>query len=269
MSANIYIVPHDFTSVGDEALNYATILGRRKHTAIKLLHIVEDESKIGEAKAKLEQIIAAKTRQEGDPEITCVVSIGTIFEDIGRIAEEEDARLIVMGTHGSKGMQKLFGSYAIKVITSCDVPFMVVQENLQINSIQKIICPIDLSKESLQIINYAADLALMFDAEVHIVGEKQTDARLAQQIKIRIALVKKEYEEKQVKNQINLLSGNKSFHTKVVNYGKEVNADMFALAYHTESLLPQFDRFAQTLITNDLKLPCLILNSEEVSNAYY
>lgn len=269
MSANIYIVPHDFTSVGDEALNYAITLGRRKHTAIKLLHIVDDQKKINAAKSKLEKIISARTLQEGDPEISCKVAVGTIFEDIGRISEEENARLIVMGTHGVKGMQKLFGSYAIKVITSCDVPFMVVQEKVQIKPIQKIICPIDLTKESLQIINYAADLALMHGAEVHIVGEKQTDARLAQQIKIRIALVKKEYEEKNVKNQINLLSGNKSFHTKVVNYGIEVNADMFALAYHTESLLPQFDRFAQTLITNDLKLPCLILNSEEVSNAYY
>ncbi|MGB0934031.1 MAG: universal stress protein [Lishizhenia sp.] len=269
MSANIYIVPHDFTSLGDQALDYAITLGKRKHTAIKLLHIVEHEKKVNEAKSKLEKIISDRTLNAGDPEITCKVSVGTIFEDIGKIAEEEDARLIVMGTHGAKGMQKLFGSYAIKVITSCDVPFMVIQSEAQINAIQKIICPIDLTKESLQIINYAADLALMFDAEVHIVGEKQTDARLAQQIKIRIALVKKEYEEKNVKNQINLLSGNKSFHTKVVNYAKEVNADMFALAYHSESLLPQFDRFAQTLITNNLKLPCLVLNSEEVSNAYY
>lgn len=269
MSSNLYIVPHDFTNVGTKALDYAIILGRRRRTSILLLHIVDDKSKVEAAKKKLGDIIANTALKEGDPELSYQVVIGNIFEDIGKIAEEQSARLIIMGTHGAKGMQKLFGSYAIKVVTSCGVPFMVVQKDVVTNPIKKIICPIDLSKESLQIINYAADLALMFDAHVHIVGEKQTDPRLAQQIKIRIALVKKEYEENNVKNEIHLLSGSKSFHTKVLNYGKEVNADMFALAYHSESLLPQFDRFAQTLITNDLKLPCLILNSEEISNAYY
>lgn len=269
MSANLYIVPHDFTPVGDDALDYALFLGKRKHTQIQLLHIVDDKSKVAAAKAKLEAVVGKHDLSIGDSEITTKVAVGNIFEDIGRIAEEQEARLIIMGTHGAKGMQKLFGSYAMKVVTSTGVPFLVVQDDIDRKPVEKIVVPIDLTKESLQIINYAADLALMFDAEVHVVGEKQTDARLSQQIKIRIALVKKEYEDKNVKNEVHMLQGSKSFHTKIQNYGKEIGADLFAIAYHSESLLPQFDRFAQTLITNDSKKPCLIINSKEVSNLYF
>ncbi|MDX1445802.1 universal stress protein [Lishizhenia sp.] len=269
MSANLYIVPHDLTELGDKTLENTILLGRRRHTAILLLHLVDKESKIAKAKAHLEKVVADSIWKEGDPEINIEVTVGNIFDDIGRISEEKNARLVVMGTHGAKGMQKILGSYAIKVITSTSTPFLVVQDRVIYEPITKIVVPIDLTKESLQIINYAADLAFMFDAEVHIVGEKQSDARLANQIKIRIALVKKEYEEKNVKNVITLLGGSGSFQKKVVNYAKEVNAEMFALAYHSESLLPQFDGFAQTLITNSDKKPCLIINSEEVSNSYF
>ena len=33
-----------------------------------------------------------------------------------------------MGTHGMKGMQKLTGSWALKVIVKSKVPFIVVQD---------------------------------------------------------------------------------------------------------------------------------------------
>jgi len=38
------------------------------------------------------------------------------------------ALMVVMGTHGIKGMQKLMGSWALKVITSSKVPFIAVQD---------------------------------------------------------------------------------------------------------------------------------------------
>lgn len=107
------------------------------------------------------------------------------------LLKELEARLVVMGTHGVKGMQKLFGSYAIKVVTSTSVPFLVVQETSPPEKISNIVVPIDLTKESLQIINPAAEIALTHGAKVHILAEKQTDPRLSQQIKVRISLVKK------------------------------------------------------------------------------
>ena len=50
---------------------------------------------------------------------------------------------------------------------------------------------------------------------------------------------------------------------------KENNGGLIAIAYHYESLLPQFDSFAQDLITNKLGLPVLIVNSKLASALYF
>jgi nucleotide-binding universal stress UspA family protein len=269
MSSNLFIVPHDFTSVGDAALKYALFLAKPKKTQIELLHIVNNKSSADAAYEKLTEIIKNTDLQVGDVEVKAVVKVGNIFDDIGKIAESKEARLIIMGTHGAKGMQKLFGSYAIKVVTSSSVPFLVVQDGVEHTRVKNIIVPIDLTKESLQIINVAAEIARTFDSEVHVLGETQSDPRLAQQIKIRISLVKKEYQEKNVRSNVNLISGSKSYQHKVLTYAKEHNADMIAMAYHSSSLFPQFEKYTQSLITNEENFPCLIVNSKLLSKLYY
>ncbi len=268
MSRNLYLVPHDFTSVGDAALNYAVFLGKRVQTEIQLIHIVSESSKIQQAKQKLEDIIAKYPKTE-NIEITYLVETGNIFEDIGKIARREYAQLIIMGTHGASGMQKLFGSYAMKVVTSSNVPFLVVQKNTPIKEVSRIVVPIDLTKESLQITNVAGDLAAIFNAELHVITEKHNDEILSRKMANRILLVKNQYDDRNLNSEVSFVIGGGSFQKKVMDYTKKVQGDLIALAYHSESLLPQFDKFAQSLITNELELPCLIINSKEASNLYF
>jgi molecular chaperone DnaK (HSP70) len=44
-----------------------------------------------------------------------------------------------MGTHGMKGMQKLFGSNAMKVITSTAIPFVVIQQETEAKQLIKVV----------------------------------------------------------------------------------------------------------------------------------
>lgn len=268
MSQNLYLVPHDFTAVGDVALRYAMHIGKRVKTEIQVVHIVTDASKVTAAKQKLDLLIQS-FEKPSNVELTSLVEVGNIFEDISKIARKDRAQLIIMGTHGAVGMQKLFGSHAIKVITSADVPFLVVQEKTPVNEVKNIIVPIDLTKESLQITNIAGDLAAMFDAELHVTFEKMSDQVLRQKMNTRVTLVRNSYEDRKLKSHFIELDGSGSYHKKIIDYAKKVNADQIAIAYHTESLLPQFDKFAQSLITNDLNLPCVIINSKSASSLYF
>lgn len=268
MSKNIYLVPHDFTSVGDAALRYALHLGKRVNTDIILLHLTTSKGESIKAALKMDQLIA-DTETPAGVEIKRIVREGSIFEDIGKIAAKEEAQLIIMGTHGATGMQKLFGSFAMKVITSADVPFLIVQKGTPLDDIRKIIVPIDLTKESLQIVNNAGDMAAIFNAEVHVVGEKQNDELLSQQMKNRVLIVKNQYDERSLPCSVELMERGGSYTKKIMQYVKTHQIDMIAIAYHSESLLPQFDTFAQTLITNDQKLPCMVLNSKPASALYF
>lgn len=268
MSKNLYIVPHDFTPVGDAAYRYALHLGKHVHTEIQLLHLTTSKGDSMRANAKMDEVISRFEIPSG-VEITKLIKEGSIFEDIGKISKSEGAQLIIMGTHGSSGLQRLFGSNAMKVVTSTETPFLIVQKDTPLNELKNIVVPIDLTKESLQIINIAGDMANIYGATVHVVGEKQNDELLSQQMKNRILIVKNQYDERNVPNSVEFMKGGGSFQKKVMTYCKEKNIDLIALAYHSESLLPQFDTFAQSLITNDQKLPCMVLNSKLASALYF
>jgi hypothetical protein len=121
----------------------------------------------------------------------------------------------------------------------------------------------------LQIVNVAGDMAGIFGAEVHVVGEKQNDELLSQQMKNRIQIVKNQYDDRSIPCSIQLMEKGGSYVKKIMQYTNEKNIDLIALAYHSESLLPQFDTFAQTLITNEQKLPCMVLNSKPASALYF
>jgi len=58
-------------------------------------------------------------------------------------------------------------------------------------------------------------------------------------------------------------------HQVNLDFGKKMGADMCAIAYFSDSLLPQFDTFAQSMITNEQKVPVLIINAKESGNAYF
>lgn len=268
MSRNLYLVPHDFTAVGDAALNYAIFLGQRVKTEIQLIHIVADKAKITLARQKMEKVIENAVTNE-NVELTYLIKEGSIFEDIGKIAKREHAQLIIMGTHGVSGMQKLFGSNAIKVVTSANIPFLVVQKETQPKAVEKIVIPIDMTKESLQIATVAGDLAAIFNAELHVVTEKQNDEILRRKMQNRIKIVKDQYDDRSLTSHVTFFEGSGSFLKKINNYIKQVNGDFIALAYHSESLFPQFDSFASSLLTNEFKIPCIIINSKEASNMYF
>lgn len=268
MSKNLYIVPHDLTDVGDAAFRYALYLGKSVETEIRILHIVSDRSKIPVASAKID-LMVSKFDISDNVIITKVIKEGSIYEDIAKISKENSAQLIIMGTHGEKGMQKLFGSHAMKVVTSTEIPFMVVQSNTQPRIINKVVVPIDLAKESLQIIKLAGDIAQIYNAEIHVVGEDPRDEHLNLQMNNRFQIVRNQYNDRNINSVIELFKEGGSFSKKVIDYAKNNEIDLIALAYHSESIIPSFDKFAQNLITNPEQLPCLVINSKLVSNLYF
>ncbi|MFK7787154.1 MAG: universal stress protein [Crocinitomicaceae bacterium] len=268
MSKNLYMVPYDFTPTSQKALEYALHIGKHVDTEIKLLHLSKDKAKGLAMRPKLEEV-AKNINAPAGVEITTLVKVGNIFSDIGKIAKEEGTQLIIMGTHGKRGMQRLFGSYAMKIIISAECPFLIVQKSTQLEEINQLAVPIDLTKESLQISKIAGEMARIFGAGLHVLAEKQTDEILHTRIKNRIGLVKQQYEDFGIEPVIGMVKQRGGYKKKVMNYSKNNNINMIALAYHSESLFPQFDKFAQGLLTNKLGLPILIINSKLASSLYF
>jgi len=269
MSKNLYIVPYDFTQTSDVALSYAMHICKNVEAEVRILHLISSKKFFDAAKSRIESRIKSLSIPSGTV-VTFHIEEGNIFEDIGRIATEFRGQLIIMGTHGRRGWaQKIFGSHAIKIVTSCNIPFLIVQKGIVPKPTKNIVIPIDLSKESLQIVSIAGGIASIYDSTVHVLGPKQQDELMTQRMKNRISIIQKEYENRGVTAVIKLMDEGGSYSKKILKYVPTNNIDMIAFAYHTEALFPQLNSFAQNLIANKYKLPCLVIQSKEASSLYF
>ena len=264
----LYLVPHDFTEVADKAVLHAMRMAHQTKGKVLALHIVKREDQVGDMERQLKSRLS-KLDNMDIAGWDAAAKAGSIFTDIGRVAERTGARLIVMGTHGAKGMQKVFGSFAMKVISSTSVPFMIVQEGGELREINKIVFPITTELQSLQILETVSRIAKMFRATIQLVARKESDATLAHKVKNRMKVVAKELKEAEVEYEGHYVTGSGGLAKLIVDFAEKHEADVLAATHDMEKLLSQLDRHAQAMITNRLNRPTLIIRTTAVTNNAY
>lgn len=136
------LFPTDFTEASTKVAPYAKFLAEKLGAKLIVLFVVEELAKYANfyvphsALDKLEAELMESARKkmenfleeefEGFP-AESVVTRGDVPEEIVKVAEEKGADLIVMGTHGRKGLEKvLLGSVAERVIKTASCPVMTV-----------------------------------------------------------------------------------------------------------------------------------------------
>lgn len=259
MDKKNFIVPYDFTPVADTALNHALIVAKTADANIYLLHVVSSENKVSPSLEKLKGIIEGLNTSV---DITPVVRIGSIFEDIGKVAAEYFSQLIFMGTHGAKGWQHIVGSNALRVITNSNVPFIIVQEKkIKPEGYENIVAPLDLSKATKQKLVYIAEIAEYFQSKIHIVTMKESDTFLSQKLKENIIVAQKFLEERNIEFTTTILDS-VGFDKEIVKHAVRVDADLIAIMnLNQQNLFGLLTaNYEQYIITNDAMIPTLIVN---------
>jgi len=263
MKKKTFIVPHDFTPVADNALDHAIRTAAPLGAQIYVLHVVSKEKSISEAEESLDHVV--KKFDHLGVDLIPSVRIGSIFEDIGDFAKEHQAELIFMGTHGAHGWQHITGSHALKVVTSSDVPFVIVQDKkIKLEGYKNIVVPMDLHKETKQKLAMVANLAAYFNSKVHVVTPDETDEFLKHHVQANIQFAKRFFSERDVEMESSIVPRS-GFDKEVVKYAVGIDADLIAIMNinKTSFLSAITANYEQYIITNDAKIPSLIVNPIE------
>jgi nucleotide-binding universal stress UspA family protein len=263
---NLVLVPTDFTKVGKVALNHAVKLSKELLAEVHLLHIIEKENEREDAIAQLETIKSA-VKNDHNTNVEIHVKMGNIFDGIGEAARELNARMIIMGTHGVKGFQHITGSHAIKVITNSEVPFIVVQEKTNIESINNIVLPLSLSKETKHKLYTTIELAKYFDAQIHVIAPYETDELYAKTVNLNLAFTKNYLEENNISYTVKIATEKGSFEKQVNSYAEEINADLIAIVNSNSGFGFFVNGEEQEIITNEAHIPVLCVNPAQVTKA--
>lgn len=266
---NVILVPTDFTKVADCALNHAIVLAKKLGAEINLLHIVAKQNAINATKEKLNKLAKDVSASHGIT-VNGIVRVGNIFEDIGDVAAEIGAKLIIMGTHGVRGIQHLTGSNAIKVITNSNVPFIVVQEKSITDSYEKIVLPMDMSKDTKQKLGATAYIAKYFGSKVFVFAPKEEDEFLRNAVNRNVAFTEKYLKEQNIPYEIVISEEKGNFTKLTIRYAASINADLIAIVNDPDAAgVPDFlgSSDEQHILTNDPQIPVLCVNPMQVTVA--
>ncbi|MES3160137.1 MAG: universal stress protein [Halorubrum sp.] len=135
------LVPTDGSPASDAAIEHAIDIAAQYGARLHALYVVD-----GAAYSTLEagsEIVIEALRSEGeaatgrvagaaeeaDVETTTTVTTGTAYRSIQEYVDDNEIDMIVMGTHGRKGLDRyLLGSVTERVVRTADVPVLTVRQ---------------------------------------------------------------------------------------------------------------------------------------------
>lgn len=263
------IVPWDFTDKAQNALSHAIKMAKILDNTITLLHIVKKMSEVGDVKQKLDDI-ASKTTSESGVVTNSVIKEGTIFNAIGEYTEDnDDINLVIMGTHGMKGMQKLTGSWALKVIVSSHAPFIVVQDPpTDKTSFDKIVFPVSFKTENREKLIWAIYFGKIFNAKIHFVKQDVSDQNLVKKVNHNLVFARKYLSKYNVEFEIKTSASSGNLAESTLDYAKEIDADLMLIM--TTKNIGTIDYVLgaseQFIIANTAKIPVMCINPRKGHN---
>lgn len=193
LHVNDILLARDFSHVSDQAMRYALDAAQRLGATLHLLYAdVLHEDPFADAPPEPgktpEERIREKLRldaeetplTESHPDLSLRVGVRREVAAAPAIlgyAADADVDLIVMGTHGRRGVRRLLlGSVAEEVVRRADRPVLTVRQDGEMGppAIEHILVPIDFSDYSKDALRHATALARLYDARLdllHVVEE--------------------------------------------------------------------------------------------------
>lgn len=276
---NVILVPTDFTEVCNNAVSHGVKLAKYLGYNVCILHVINKESKaILKKKNVGPEYINLRLREikkyfakKYEVEIYTQAIEGSIFSTINDVAKEIKANLMVMGTHGKRGLQHVFGSYAMKVIVDSPVPVLVVQRKSFHEGYRNILFPVSNDLEPRQAVNWAKLMARLFNAHIHIFQQPEKDSGLKTRLNIITNQITSVFDGEGVSYSIASAEKQRSFADEVISYGVLNQVDLVMIMTRPNIDVPGFSLAAwdEKLIFNEAQIPVMGINPVEIGFHYY
>jgi len=178
------LFPTDGSESAEAARQHATYLADRHQARLFILHVEErdadwaDVIDISEADVLANLHMDALTDGESGPRVEeHTMAHPSASEGILSYAAEQDIDLIVMGTNGRRGVERLvIGSVAEQVVRQAECPVLTtIARSSDAGSqpveatVDWILVPIDFSEQSASLLAHAREIALAYDAGLDLI----------------------------------------------------------------------------------------------------
>lgn len=192
------LCPIDFSDISHHALAHAAAIAKWYEAQLTMLYVfvslptvdvppvvLEDEDR-SRLIAQMRELACIVPREVP---VDCQVrEAGLVHDAIVTQVDATQADMLVLGTHGRSGFQRLFlGSVTEKVMRKVKCPTLVVPPRApdiapdSPVAFHRVLCPIDFSESSLAALEYAITMAEESDAQLTLLHVTEMPAALTQE----------------------------------------------------------------------------------------
>lgn len=265
---NRVVVGFDFSSGSANAVDLAIDIANRWSSDIRLVYVKEKNEAEGPIREEIERRNAAVEPLLKGIKLEYVLRQGNPADELTAQAREDNASLLIVGTHGMSGMKtNMLGRNSYKTIEESPVPVLIVREDFNFNkALETIVVPLDNSDDTRQKVNIAATFAKTFGSTIHLLGlYTATAADVRGIVNGYVKMVEKYLEKNEVEYVTNFIEVSKNVTADTLEYAASVNADMIAIMTEQESNLSSLilGTYAQQMI-NQSTIPVLSVRPKDV-----
>lgn len=187
MNVKKILLPTDFSDCCKEAFDYAVYWAQHFDAELHMLHAIvlheegtkapvqmfENTQQYIEKAATTEMTRLVHQLESNSLKVRKVQKRGiSVAPVVLEYAEENEIDLIVLGTHGRRGIQRLLlGSVAEEVVRLAPCPVMTIRASetaRKPDSVKNILVPIDFSEHSRQSLAAAGQIATIYGAKIQV-----------------------------------------------------------------------------------------------------
>jgi nucleotide-binding universal stress UspA family protein len=271
------LVAIDFSKTSLNALRFGIMLANKSNANLQMVwvdnttseEVVFDDYSADERAEKVDMLKDIQKENKKllkGGKLDYKIRKGKVYIEVAQQAKNIGADIIISGTHGVSGFEEFWiGSNAYRIVTHAPCPVVTIRQGFEVAEIKSMVLPIDSTQETRQKIPVAANLAMMFGSEIHVLSLYSTPLKSVHKRVDNYALQVKQYLDE---HKIKYVMGSResdNITRSTLDYSESVDAGLIVIMTEQETTTANLflGTYAQQMI-NHSTIPVLSVRSKEL-----
>jgi len=236
MSIKNILVPYDFSDCATDALRVAAKLARATGACIDIVHVYEQMTDFHVENRKLRDEIEAKLERvptlpflegiELKKFMLRQVALPDMFKN-ERLAQMD---LVVMGSHGAKGLKGVVGSNTQKIVRLAPMPVLVIKHRVEDFQVNDLVYASNFTAGDIQKFEAFLPFIRLFDPKVHLL--KVNTPKNFERTEDSLRAIDAFLQRHELRKFTTTIYNDLSIEEGILNFARGIDADLIAMATH-------------------------------------
>ncbi|AWK04276.1 universal stress protein UspA [Flavobacterium crocinum] len=240
------LVPTDFSEHAEDALKVAAQIAKKSNSEIIILHMLElphqtNDAILGGISIPESMLFMKKANEMLDQvsekhyldgiEVTEIVKMDKPIHGITQISKEHDVDLIVMGSHGSSGVEELLiGSNTEKVVRNSEIPVLVIKKDISNFNAANVVFASDFSEEAKKPFEKLLNFTKLFNSKIHLVNICTPNSFKPTHSAEKA--INEFVDQFNINNYTTQIYNDTNIEKGIINFANRINADIIGMCTH-------------------------------------